>query len=406
MITRTVRVRQLLAQRTTALRIFNTSAQLLEAQLNLRVHPLFGERNVAFLRDNISTAGACVDRLLSLVGPDPDSDESNVVLTTLRSPQGEAAARQFNELRNDLEKKNRTWADQHSLGVLQLDLVEATPLTVHHRMMVNQFKSLSAQAEAIAEIHGSLLALHYLQFWVLPNNAFHFSGEPNASDYMSVKAGEGPFQPEAPEVAAARIPVPSRTRGRRRIRSTKTSLGALQRIHEAQVRFFRQTSNGILKEFRTFKGSSNFFPLVHRAVELLEALGSEYNGIRTSAAQLEGDGNRSPQYIESNGHSFYAYMTARRHLAEHIGDMDEWRKALACVSDVVRESKAYEASDRPRFEEMCRLTWRLLGAQEQINSLARQAEAMTLTEDAIFRGYGLKFWQGTKRWMRWEGDNK
>lgn len=406
MISRTVRLRQLMARRTTAIRIFDASALLLQAQLNLRVHPLFSERNVTYLRDNILTAGACVDRLISIVGSDADSDESDAVVTALRSPQGEAAARQVHELRLALEQYNRTWADQHSLGISQLDIEEATPLTVHYRMMVNQFKSLSAQAEAISEIQESILSLHFLQFWVLANNEFHFSGEPDADNHASAKDGEGPFQPESPEVTAARIATPTSTSTRQRLRSTKASVSRLQRLHAEQVRLYRQTAKGVLREFKSFKGSSNFFPQVQRAVELIEKLNSEHNAICLSATQLEGDGNRSPQYIEAKGHSFYEYMTGRRQLAEHIGDMDEWRKALACVRDVVDEAKAYEESDRPRFEEMCRLTWRLLGAQNQIDSLTRQSEALSLTEDAIFRGYGLKFWQGSKRWMRWEGDNK
>jgi hypothetical protein len=320
---------------------------LLEAQLNVRIHTLFSIGDVLYLLDSITMACSCVDRLVSMTGPDADSDESEQVMSTLRSPQGEAAVRQVFELLNAVEAKNRNWADRHRLSVSQLDLVEPTPLTVHYRMMVNQFKSLSAQAEAIGEILQSIMGLHHLQFWVLPNNEFHFSGEATAEDFAAVRDGAGSLKPEPPEVTAARIPKPVHTVAFRRIRSTRASLHQLRSLHQAQVRLYQRTARDIKNEFRTAEESGDFLSVVEKAVKLLDTMSTQYDAISTAAAQPPGDGNRSQAYANGSFRGFYDYVNARRYLAEHVGDMDEFRQALAWACEAGKKADECKESYPP-----------------------------------------------------------
>jgi hypothetical protein len=69
-------------------------------------------------------------------------------------------------------------------------------------------------------------------------------------------------------------------------------------------------------------------------------------------------------------------------------------------------ARPFKETDPTRHATAIAVTWRLHACQKQIHSLARQSEAITATQDAIFRGYGLNFWQGAKRYMRWEGDRR
>jgi hypothetical protein len=68
--------------------------------------------------------------------------------------------------------------------------------------------------------------------------------------------------------------------------------------------------------------------------------------------------------------------------------------------------KARPFMDDPEIWNVaCNTSWRLGACQSQIHALARSAQAITASQEALFRAYGLMFWQGHKRYLRWEGDS-
>jgi hypothetical protein len=105
----------------------------------------------------------------------------------------------------------------------------------------------------------------------------------------------------------------------------------------------------------------------------------------------------------SNG-AAYEYLVRRRQLAVIIDDMDEWKYALAECREFMQAERQFEKTNEKRWKRACRVSWSLNSLQNDMLALLRQAEVLTATQDAIMRSYGIKLWQGRKRYMRWEGD--
>jgi len=180
--------------------------------------------------------------------------------------------------------------------------------------------------------------------------------------------------------------------------------------HKAQQALFASTVKAMLKEYAKVPEAGDFITMVTGLRDLLDQQ-SKGAALIWAAADLlpPGEGNRSPELMrptDAHGPNCYDYLTAKRKMVEVLGDLDEWNKALACSSDVMKAAKPFKESKPKKWGEAVEMGWRLGATQNQIHSLARQTEAITATQEAILRTYGIRIWQGRKRWLRWEGDNK
>jgi len=189
----------------------------------------------------------------------------------------------------------------------------------------------------------------------------------------------------------------------------KKHTSRLVSLHRRQVRQFDRTASAIQREFRRMPEAQEFLTSVKGLQDLAKEQFAAAETVIAVAANMPAgtDANRTQQYMDlpQNG-DMYNFLTARRKLAEQLGEIDEWNKALNAVADVMDKAKPKKDSDPEAFDEACKMTWRLSSCQNQIHSLARQVEAITATEDAILRGFGLNFWQGRKRHLRWEGQTR
>jgi len=180
--------------------------------------------------------------------------------------------------------------------------------------------------------------------------------------------------------------------------------------HKAQQALFASTVKAMLAEHKKVPEAGEFIAMV---TGLRDLLAEQTKGITEiwAAADLlpPGQGNRSPELMrptDSRGPNCYDYLTAKRKMVEVLGDLDEWNKALACSSELMKAAKPFKETEPKKWEAAAEMSWQLGATQNQIHALARQTEAITATQEAILRTYGLRFWQGRKRWLRWEGDNK
>lgn len=171
-----------------------------------------------------------------------------------------------------------------------------------------------------------------------------------------------------------------------------------------QFKLFDRTARGILREFGKESSGERFIPQIHELQALIAA--------QTEAAQVIFDAmlefdcsevNRSCAFVRSPDNKIYEYLSNKRKAAELIGDLDEWKTALSTSAELTKEAREGSDSDKEAANE---IAWRLVACQDQIQSLVRQAEALTATQDALMRAFGLKYWQGHKRYLRWEGDRE
>ena len=188
----------------------------------------------------------------------------------------------------------------------------------------------------------------------------------------------------------------------------KKHTNRLVSLHRRQVRQFDRTAKAIQREFRRMPEAQEFLGMVKTLQDLANEQFVAATSVIAVAAQMPaGEGNRTQEFMEMPEQGdMDSFLTSRRKIAEQLGEIDEHNKALAAVGQVMEKAKSIENSDPRAFEAACKMTWRLSSCQNQIHSLARQVEAITAMEDAILRGYGLNFWQGRKRHLRWEGQKR
>ena len=176
-------------------------------------------------------------------------------------------------------------------------------------------------------------------------------------------------------------------------------------IHRRQFKLFSRTARGILKEFGKHPSGEGFIGQIRELQTFIEA--------QTEAAQVIFDAmldfecsqaNRSCAFVRSPANKIYDYLSNKRKAFVLIGDLSEWNRALAVAADLGEQARSREESDKQAYDALVELSWRLSAGQCQIHSLVRQAEALTSTQDALLRGFGLNYWQGHKRYLRWEGD--
>lgn len=188
----------------------------------------------------------------------------------------------------------------------------------------------------------------------------------------------------------------------------KTHTNRLVSLHRRQVRRFERTAKAIQREFRRMPEAQEFLAMVKTLQDLANEQFVAATSVIAVAAQMPaGEGNRTQEFMElPEQGDMDQFLTARRKIAEQLGEIDEHNKALAAVGLVMDKAKSIKDSDPAAFEAACKMTWRLSSCQNQIHSLARQVEAITSMEDAILRAFGLNFWQGRKRHLRWEGQKR
>lgn len=188
----------------------------------------------------------------------------------------------------------------------------------------------------------------------------------------------------------------------------KKHTNRLVSLHRRQVRRFDRTAKAIQREFRRMPEAQEFLGMVKTLQDLADEQFVAATSVIAVAAQMPaGEGNRTQEFMEMPEQGdMDSFLTSRRKIAEQLGEIDEHNKALAAVGQVMEKAKSIENSDPRAFEAACKMTWRLSSCQNQIHSLARQVEAITSMEDAILRAFGLNFWQGRKRHLRWEGQKR
>lgn len=196
--------------------------------------------------------------------------------------------------------------------------------------------------------------------------------------------------------------------------ANKQQLKRLHAIHRAQVKLFRRTSAAIECEFKREAVCANFLSQtkaltaeVNRQIGAAEKL-LAYADSLPSAPATANSTNRSVIVIESlyggkHGVSVFDYLDAMRKATLLIAEQDMNNFALVAYAKLRKQANA-NADDKELKDRVDAMSWRLVSCQGQLDSLKRQAEAICATEQALLRFRGLKFWQGRKNHLRWEGD--
>jgi len=174
-------------------------------------------------------------------------------------------------------------------------------------------------------------------------------------------------------------------------------------IHSAQVKAFQTLSSNLLKEFGKVEEAEKFASALNQLTELCTKQYDAASSLFAVAATLSGEGNQTPKFWQlETGGQIYEFFKAKTAVDQLLADMDEFNRPLECIAAMRKERPTIiEAAEASRINL---LQWRLAAASNRTHSLMRTAEAVTATEDAIFRSFGLRFWQGRKGYARFEGD--
>lgn len=189
--------------------------------------------------------------------------------------------------------------------------------------------------------------------------------------------------------------------------NTKKYRSRLLSQHNMQVKLFDRTVAAIESEFADMEEAKVFLtPLKEMADTLLKQTTAAEGIVKLGQAlEVPVSGNRSPAFMAAGGGPLaYDFLSANRKLVEQVGDLDEWSKALALAYEMRQKARPF-MDDPEIWNVACNTSWRLGACQSQIHALARSAQAITSSQEALFRAYGLMFWQGHKRYLRWEGDS-
>lgn len=188
--------------------------------------------------------------------------------------------------------------------------------------------------------------------------------------------------------------------------NTKKYKSRLMAQHRMQLRLFKRILMSLTEEFALVDEAKVFLEPVKKMAATLDEQTAAAELIFAIGPSLAGEGNRSPSFMALGGGSLaYNFLTANRKLVEQLGDLDEFHKALALDAEIQAKSRPFHGDDKV-WNAACALSWQLGAAQYRIGALARAAQALTATQEALFRAYGLQFWQGHKRYLRWEGDER
>ena len=189
--------------------------------------------------------------------------------------------------------------------------------------------------------------------------------------------------------------------------NTKKYRSRLLAQHNMQVKLFDRSVAAVVREFAEMDEADTFLTPLREMADTLWKQTTAAEGIIKLGDTLAGEpsSNRSPAFMAAGGGPLaYDFLSNNRKLVEQVGDLDEWSKALALDYELQQKARPFMA-DPEIWNVACNTSWRLGACQAQIHALARSAQAITASQEALFRAYGLMFWQGHKRYLRWEGDS-
>lgn len=197
--------------------------------------------------------------------------------------------------------------------------------------------------------------------------------------------------------------------------ANKKQMKRLHAIHRAQIKLFRRTASAVQKEFEGEEVCEKFLAQVQALVAAVDRQSVAAEKLFTHADSLAkmpataDSANRSVMVIESlrdsqSGVSVFDYLDGMRKVAALIAEQEiNW----ALGADVALRDKAKANPEDKKLKDYSdAMSWRLMSCQGQLHSLKRQAESITASEQALMRFRGLKFWQGRKCYLRWEGDRE
>jgi hypothetical protein len=167
-------------------------------------------------------------------------------------------------------------------------------------------------------------------------------------------------------------------------------------VHRSQKRMIEKSTRAIQKKFGKMAEAKDFISTISRLTELFNQQTAAAEALFAVAVTLP-DGNHSPALMETYGQDASIFLTSTRLLAEHLGGMDKQNKGMACSSNFTETARTVGGSDKKESDRADKLSKLLCAAQSQIDSLIRQTRSITSTQEALFRSYGLKVFQGHKR---------
>jgi hypothetical protein len=462
------RTKQLLAERRESLRILKDMLTGIKSQRSVLAHLPFTLHDLNVIVDCSQELVRSCDVLCGLMGPEPNIDDEPKIVKVFTSEAGQAEARQYVAADEQLDAALFRWEDGARVAREQLENAEPTAEIIERRALAHQISALCRHAEALSDTVRAVLYHYHLQFWVWDDGKVQYSGQESANSQTSADkstesteatppapatdAGTGEPSEKAatasPEEAAAapaaeaaiaelphdtvaskQQPPEVKTAKKRHVgpgtippMEPKRKLTATQRrllrLHRRQLRFFDRTAAGLTKEFRKCEEAKDSLANVAKLSDMLHEQSQAADNLITVAQQVEGEGNITPavwkaffalvQSTTPPSHYFgvYDWMTNQRKMVEHMGEMDEWRLLLAAVYEGTKAARPLQKTNPQLWDAFANRTWRLSAGQFQIHCLVRQAEAITFTQNALFRSLGIKFWQGHKRYGRYEGDER
>jgi hypothetical protein len=187
---------------------------------------------------------------------------------------------------------------------------------------------------------------------------------------------------------------------------TTTLRRQLLALHRSQQRLFAGSVKSLQRQFEKLPEAEHFLAQVSKLATLVQGQTSGFEGMIAVAAEANlPEGNNSKALMDKmRAGEAYNFLSNKRFLVEHIGDLDEWRMALASISDIMEAAKPFKDTDAKVWSKACAMSWSVAAAQDEIHALARYTDSITATQEALLRTYGMKFWQGRGRIMRCEGD--
>ncbi len=409
-----------------------------------RAVPPFDAPRVVELLTEQSTA---VHALCNAMGPTPGVNDDKKVFDLLTSTEGEALGRRILTSEKELKKLLFVWEDGGEQARHSLESAAPTPATQQNRTLAHQYTALCRHAEAAAETTHALLSHWHLQVW-FEGEKLHFAGEDfleqqAKADAVAEKSAESKAEGEAavaddatesddddpawviPTFSDREKEVHAAWLAKRKATATpfaevtpKRKLTAVQRrlfkLHDKQQRLFKRTAKNLQREFAKLQAAQPSLASHQWLCHLLQEQSAAATFILNFAQQLEGEGNLTPAFFAAWGKEsertknywepgVYEFMSNQRQAHEHIHVIGLSYRLLNAVRAVHKAAKPFK-SQPEIWDAYSEMTWRLSAGQDQADSLSRQAEAITFTQLALFRSFGLKFWQGHKGYFRYEGD--
>jgi hypothetical protein len=173
-------------------------------------------------------------------------------------------------------------------------------------------------------------------------------------------------------------------------------------LHARQVRLFDRGLASVRREYRREEKAQGFLALLER---MSETLHEQVTSVAT-AAQLAGNlprrADRSADFVrEYSGIHAYNFLTAKRRLVEQIGILDREQPAFKAQMAFTDEAEPFQ--DDPKiWGAACENGWRMAACHWQVESLLRQAQAITETQEALMCASGLQFWLSHTGRLQWQ----